>query len=81
MVSDCYWRGNPDANKDDHLRTAWGVIPSIEFYPFKKVNLYFYAAYVARTYKYTDYAKTTFGSGDYDTSRLMIGFISPLLIL
>jgi hypothetical protein len=81
MVSDSYWRGNPDPDKETHLRTALGIIPSIEFYPFTKVNLYFYASYVARMYNYTDYAKTKFGSSNYDTSRLMIGFISPLLIL
>jgi hypothetical protein len=81
MVSDAYWQGNPDPNKEDHLRTSWGFIPAVEFYPFKNLNLRFFGTYVARSYNYTEYAEKTFGSKDYKTSRFMVGFISPLLIL
>lgn len=81
MVSDAYWFGNPDPKKDDHLRTSFGFIPTIEFYPFKQMNLRFYATYVARSYNYSDYSEQKFGSKDYNTGRFQLGFISPLLIL
>ena len=81
MVSDAYWDGNLDPDKNNHLRTAWGVIPSIEFYPFKGLNLKFFTTYVARFYNFTDYAKTTFGSTNSTTGRIMVGFITPLVVL
>ncbi len=81
MVSDAYWFGNPDAQKSDLLRTSTGIIPTIEFYPFKNLNLRFFGTYVLRNYNYTDYAEKKFGSVDYNTSRFMLGFITPLLIL
>ncbi|MEX6691097.1 porin [Danxiaibacter flavus] len=81
MVSDAYWYGNPDPHKDSHLRTAWGFIPSVEFYPFKNFNLKFFGTYIGRTYKYTDYSKKEFGSADTHTGRISIGFISPLVVL
>jgi len=83
MVSDAYWKGNPDntPNKENLLRTSYGVIPTIEFYPFKDLNLRFFGTYVLRNYKYSDYAKEKGGYSNYNTSRIMFGFISPLLIL
>ncbi|MFL9483132.1 porin [Chitinophagaceae bacterium LWZ2-11] len=81
MVSDAYWTANPDPNKDNHLRTAWGIIPSVEFYPFKDFNLKFFASYVGRFYNYSDYSKTKFGSVNSTTGQFTIGFISPLVIL
>lgn len=81
MVSDAYWSGNPDADKIDHLRTAWGIIPSLEFYPLKGLNLKFFTSYVGRFYDYTSYAKSKFGLENSTTGMLMIGFISPLVIL
>jgi hypothetical protein len=81
MVSDAYWYGNPDQNKDSHLRSAWGLIPSIEYYPLKKFNLKFFADYTGRYYNYTDYAKKQFGAVNTTTGRLTVGFICPLLVL
>jgi hypothetical protein len=83
MVSLAYWNDNPDnsPNKDDLLRTSWGVIPTIEFYPFKDLNLRFFATHVARMYQYSDYAKQRAGYVNYNTGRFMLGFITPLLIL
>jgi hypothetical protein len=81
MVSNAYWNGNPDKNAETHLRTSYGIIPTLEFYPFKDLNLRFFGTHVMRDYKYTDYAKSTFGSVDYSRSRFMLGFITPLLIL
>ncbi|MGA7720395.1 MAG: porin [Ignavibacteriaceae bacterium] len=81
MVSDAYWHGNPDPNKDDHLRTAWGIIPSVEYYPYKGLNLKFFTSYVGRYYNYTDYAKSEFGLENSTNGTIMIGFISPLVVL
>lgn len=83
MVSYAYWRANPDqtVGKSDLLRTSYGVIPTIEFFPFKDLNLRFFGTHVMRFYSFSDYAKSKAGYADYNTSRFMIGFISPLLIL
>jgi hypothetical protein len=62
----------------DDIRTAWGFIPTIEYFPFKDLNLRFYANYVGRSYEYSDYAKTRFGASDYNTGRFAIGFVTPL---
>ena len=62
----------------DDIRTAWGFIPTIEYYPFKDLNLRFYANWVGRSYEYSDYAKTRFGARDYNTGRFAIGFVTPL---
>jgi Phosphate-selective porin O and P len=81
MTSDAFWYGNPDPNKNSHLRAAYGLIPSIEYYPLKKLNLKFFSAYVGRYYDYSGYAKSKFGSTNSTTGVFMIGFISPLVIL
>ncbi len=81
MVSDAYWKGNPDLGKSNHIRSDYGVIPSVEFYPVKGLNLKFFTSYVGRYYNYSSYAKSKFGLADYNTGRLMIGFISPLAVL
>lgn len=81
MVSDAFWYGNPDPNKSAHLRTAWGLIPGAEYFPFNDLNLKFFATYIGRFYRYTDYAKKTFGDVNTNTARISVGFICPLLIL
>ena len=77
------WTDNKDPQKinGDGVRTAYGFIPTIELYPFEKVNLRFFANYVGRKYEYSDYSKTRFNSKDYTTGRFVIGFVTPLLIL
>ena len=62
----------------DDIRTAWGFIPTIEYFPFKDLNLRFYANYVGRSYQYSDYSKSRFGATDYNTGRFAIGFVTPL---
>jgi hypothetical protein len=75
------WKDDLDPYKtDDHIRTAWGYIPTIEYYPFKDLNLRFYANWVGRVYNYSDYAKERFGAVDNTTGRFSIGFVSPLAI-
>lgn len=68
---------DPQKTSDD-IRTAWGFIPTIEYYPFNNLNLRFYANWVGRSYQYSDYAKSRFGATDFNTGRFSIGFVTPL---
>ncbi|HSB94123.1 MAG TPA: porin [Flavitalea sp.] len=79
MMDIAKWNGDLDPQKSsDKIRTAWGYIPTIEYYPFKDLNLRFFANWVGRSYKYSDYAKTRFSASDNTTGRFSIGFVSPL---
>jgi hypothetical protein len=79
MMDIAKYKDNIDPQKtSDDIRTAYGFIPTFEFYPYKDVNLRFYANYVGRTYYYSDYAKKRFGSKDYNTGRFSVGFVTPL---
>jgi len=79
MLDIANWKDNKDPQKHtDHIRNAWGFVPTIEYYPFENVNLRFFANYVGRSYVYSDYAKTRMGASDYTTGRFSIGFVSPL---
>jgi hypothetical protein len=80
MVSDAFWNGNPDANSDNHLRSAWSIVPAVEFNPFPDLNMRFFANYVGRFFRHSDYAKSEFNLSDMNTSRFQIGFISPLRV-
>ncbi len=76
------WKSDADPQKTSSgVRTAYGYIPTIEYYPFEKLNLRFFANWVGRVYNYSDYSKTRFGVGDYNTGRFQIGFVTPLLVL
>jgi hypothetical protein len=80
MVDFAKWKGgsiDPDKNTDD-IRTAFGYNPTVEYYPFKGLNVKFFATWVGRIYKYSDYAKNRLGAVDYSTGRFTVGFISPL---
>lgn len=70
---------NPDG--ETKIRDAWGYIPAVEYFPWSDLNLKFFANWVGRDYKYTDYAKTRMGATDYSTGRFTIGFITPLGVL
>ena len=80
---DCaLWKDDLDPYKtDDKFRTVYSIIPTLEFFPFKNYNLKFFLGYVGRWGHYSDYAKSRFGLSNYNTSRIMIGLISPLQIL
>jgi Phosphate-selective porin O and P len=80
MLSDAYWNGNPDPNKDAHLRSAWSIVPAIEFNPFTELDMRFFCSYVGRFFRYSNYAKSEFNSQDGNTSRIQVGFISPLRV-
>ncbi len=83
MSSDAYWGNAPGKTGEfTKLRTSYGVIPSLEYYPFEDLNLRFFANYVGRFYEYSDYAKQNGVNTTLEnTARYTIGFISPLLIL
>jgi hypothetical protein len=81
MNSNHKWNDNPDLNGNSRLATTYGVIPTVEYFPFKDFNMKFYLGYVARKYDYTRYAENTFGAKDYTTGLLSFGFIAPLSIL
>lgn len=55
-------------------RTSWGYIGGVEYYPFNDRNLHFFCTYVGQNFKFADRAKS-FGSSDYNTNRLSVGFI------
>lgn len=81
MMDIANWNDDMDPQKPDdqnHIRTAWGYIPTFEYYPFKDLNLRFYANWVGRVYKYSDYAKSRLGAVDTNVGRFAIGFVSPL---
>jgi hypothetical protein len=80
MVDVANWEDDLDPQKpaEDNIRTAYGFIPTIEYYPFKDLNLRFYANFVGRSYVYSDYAKARFGCVDVNTGRFAIGFVTPL---
>ena len=84
MLDFASWKDDLDPQKADYdsdaIRTAWGFIPTVEYYPFKDLNLRFYANWVGRIYNYSDYAKERFDAVDYTTGRFSIGFVSPLAI-
>jgi len=75
------WKGNPDPNGSSKLSTSYGLIPTIEYMPFKDMNMRFFVGYIARKYDYTNYAQTAFGVKDYTTGQFSIGIVAPLLVL
>jgi hypothetical protein len=81
MNSNQSWKNNPDASAPSKLATSYGLIPTVQYMPFKDLNMKFYLGYVARKYNYTSYAENTFGAKDYTTGMLSFGFIAPLLVL
>ena len=81
FTNDASWFDNPDREKRGHLRSSYGLIPSIEFYPHKKLNLRFFANYIGRYYHYTDYARNKFGLRNSTTGVIEIGFAAPLVVL
>jgi len=62
----------------NNIRTAWGFIPTIEYYPWKDLNLRFFANYVGRIYNYSNAAEQRLNAHDYTTGRFCIGFVTPL---
>jgi len=81
MMDVANWKdkeGQNFSDYDEHFRTAYGFIPTIEYYPFKDLNLRFYANFVGRSYKYSDFAKNHLDVKDVNKGRFAIGFVTPL---
>jgi hypothetical protein len=79
MLDFAVWKDDLDPQKtSDEIRTAWGYIPTIEYYPWDDLNLRIYVNWIGRIYKYSDYAENRFGAVDSKTGRVTIGFVSPL---
>lgn len=68
-------------NSNEKLVTSYGFIPTIQYAPYKDLNLKLYVSYVARKYDYSNYSQTQFSAADRNTGRLSIGIIAPLLVL
>jgi len=82
FIDNAKWLDDIDPLKTtDDWRTGYGVVPTIEFFPWNEINLKFFLGYVGRFYDYSDYAKSRVGVEDFNTGRFMIGIISPLHIL
>jgi len=81
MNSNSYWNGNPDLNKDNHLLTSYGIIPTVEYSPFADFNMKFYLGYIAKKNNYSTYAQNNFGVVNGTTGQLSFGIIAPLLVL
>ncbi|TAE70287.1 MAG: hypothetical protein EAY68_02895, partial [Bacteroidetes bacterium] len=81
MTNATFWNKNPDPNRNNLLRNTYTFVPSIEYYPYKNLNLRFFAAGIFRSEVYTQYAKNTMGAVNNSSSRISLGFITPLLIL
>jgi len=65
----------------EKVRTGYGYIPSVEFFPWEDYNFKFFINYVGRSYRPSTFSEQTLGLTDENTSRIMIGFISPLNVL
>lgn len=68
---------NFNGAEDGIYRTSLGYIGGVEYYPIKNSNLHFFLMYVGRKYIYTDRAKQ-YGSKNYNTDRISIGYIYQL---
>jgi hypothetical protein len=78
MMSNAFWDGNPNSSAENKLRTSWGFVPMIEYFPKKNLNLKYFLGYVGRWYKHSDYAKTNLNAADFSTSRVQIGIITAM---
>lgn len=79
MTSSAYAKDAIDENSGlDHLKTSYGVIPTLYYKPFSDLNLKFFVAYIGRSYQYSDYSKYVKGITNYDTHELRLGLIAPL---
>lgn len=56
------------------LRTSWGYMGGVEFYPLKERTLHFFLVYVGRSYKYAPNS-WSYGVENYSTSRISAGLI------
>ncbi|MGM0934936.1 MAG: porin [Bacteroidota bacterium] len=77
MTSSAY--GNVITDRD-HMRTSYGVIPTIYYSPFKNIDIRFFLAYIGRYYDYSEYAIENLDQSSYNKNEVRLGFIAPLLL-
>jgi hypothetical protein len=65
----------------DHLRTSYGIIPTIYYSPFKNIDIRFFFAYIGRYYDYSSYAIEQLDASNYNKNEVRVGFIAPFLLL
>ncbi|SFN87123.1 porin [Salegentibacter flavus] len=77
MTSSAY--GNVITDQD-HMRTSYGVIPTIYYSPFKNIDIRFFLAYIGRYFDYSEYAIENLDQSSYNKNEVRLGFIAPLLL-
>lgn len=77
MNSNAY--DNATAEKN-HIRTSYGIIPTVYYSPFKDIDIRFFLAYIGRFYEYSNFAIETLNESNYNTNEVRIGLIAPLLL-
>lgn len=81
MTSNAYKKNAyGEGSGTNHLRTSYGIIPTVYYYPFTDFGLRFYLSYVGRSFEYSSFAKEKIGMGDYHTGEFRIGIIAPLWV-
>lgn len=78
MTSSAYGNARTD---QDHMRTSYGMIPTLYYSPFKNIDLRFFLAYIGRYYDYSGYAIENLNMSNYNRNEVRVGFIAPLLLL
>lgn len=78
MTSSAY--GDAITNRT-HLRTSYGMVPTLYYSPFKKIDIRFFFAYIGRYYDYSNYAVEQLGAANYNRNEVRVGIIAPLLLL
>ncbi|MFY0601605.1 MAG: hypothetical protein JXR03_18170 [Cyclobacteriaceae bacterium] len=71
----------PGGNSFVKIRTAYGLTPTLEYFPWDDTNLKFFAGYVGRTFNYTDKIKSAVALSDDERARVIFGFVAPLKFL
>lgn len=82
MLDVARWRNSAEnggnTSGSDIMSKNWGYIPTVEYYPWKDLNLKFFVNWVGRVYDYSSYAENRLGAKDYKTGRFQIGIVTPL---
>ena len=67
--------------ENNHMRTSYGMIPTLYYRPFESLDVRLFLAYIGRYFDYSDYAIENFEVSSYNKNEVRIGFIAPLLLL
>ena len=64
----------------NHLKTSYGVIPTLYYRPFKDIDVRFYASYIGRYYTFSDFVKSDLNIMNYNTNEFQVGLMAPLWV-